>query len=289
MRAPLVLKVGGELLDTAQDRRRLARAAAAAAAAQPLVIVHGGGRAIDAELARRHITPRKVDGLRITDEQTLDAVIAVLAGSANTALVASLAAEGLSAVGLTGADGRIGRAVRAAAYQPASGGAVDLGLVGEVVDPDLSLLSVLLRAGHVPVIASLGLELTGHHGPSSPVSASVLNVNADVMACAIAAGMPGCELVIAGATPGVLDAAGRTLASLDAAEVDALIASGTATAGMIAKLAACCRALEAGVVRVRIVDGRQLDANATFDDAAGTTLTSAATAGVGAFRGVRRT
>src|SRR5437016_11089238 len=101
---PLVLKVGGELVETAAGRARMATLAASIAAERPLAIVHGGGNAIDAELSRRGIVPIKVDGLRVTDEATLDAVIAVLAGATNTALVADLVAAGLRAVGLTGVD-----------------------------------------------------------------------------------------------------------------------------------------------------------------------------------------
>jgi len=90
---PLVLKLGGELLETVESRSRIARVSAATAAARPLVIVHGGGRAIDAELDRRGIAPKKIDGLRVTDEATLEAVVSVLAGSANTDLVAALVGE----------------------------------------------------------------------------------------------------------------------------------------------------------------------------------------------------
>jgi acetylglutamate kinase len=261
--APLVLKLGGELLESAADRQRISLAAAEMAATRPLAIVHGGGRAIDTELARRGIAPRKVDGLRVTDADTLDAVVAVLAGSANTALVAALAAEGISAVGLTGADAGLGRAARAAAYRSTTGATVDLGLVGDAVHADVAVLRLLLQAGHVPVIASLGLELGGR---------AVLNINADVMACAIASRLPGCDLVIAGMTAGVLDDAGATISTLEAAEVDSLIASGTATAGMIAKLSACRSALDAGVARVRIIDGRLLDSHRGIDDVRGTTL-----------------
>ena len=106
---PTVLKLGGELLD---DGAAVAKAAAAIvrlAATGSLVVVHGGGRAIDAELRARGELPRFVDGLRITDQAALDTVIAVLAGRNNTTLVAAVGAAGGRAIGLTGADGRIGR------------------------------------------------------------------------------------------------------------------------------------------------------------------------------------
>ena len=246
-RRPLVLKLGGELIESAADRARIAGAARTLAAERALVVVHGGGRAIDAELARRDIAPKKIDGLRITDAATLDAVVAVLAGSANTDLVASLVTAGIRAVGLTGADAGFGRSTRVAAHHAANGTVVDLGWVGDPADVDASLISLLIANGYVPVIASLGFS-----------DAGVLNVNADVMACRVAASLDDCDLVIAGTTAGVLDADGQLIESLDAAAIDALIAGGTATAGMITKLTACKTALDEGVASVSIVDGRRL-------------------------------
>lgn len=259
----LVLKFGGELLETPEQRARAAAWAASVAPARPLVIVHGGGRAIDAELGRRQIAPRKVDGLRITDADTLDAVVAVLAGSANTALVASLVGAGVRGVGLTGVDAGFGRAVRTRAYTSTSGAVVDLGFVGDPEDADAALLQLLVGHRYVPVVASLGLD---HR------DGAVLNVNADVMACRIAAALGDSELVIAGGTAGVLDDDGRTIPRLSRSGIDQTIASGTATAGMVAKLASCRAALEAGVASIHLIDGRTLDATHGVADAAGTTL-----------------
>jgi acetylglutamate kinase len=267
MSGPLVLKLGGELLETAADRARVASLAGAIAAQQPLVIVHGGGRAIDAELDRRAIAPKKVDGLRITDRPTLDVVVSVLAGSSNTELVAALAAAGIPAVGLTGVDAGLGKATPAGAYRATSGAIVDLGFVGDPAEADASLVELLLVHGYVPVIASLGLS--DAPGGNEPV---ILNVNADVMACRLAAALDGSELVIAGGTAGVLDARGESIELLDAAGIEAVIASGTATAGMVAKLSACRTALLEGVSSVRIVDGRRFDATHGVDEAPGTTL-----------------
>ena len=258
-----MLKLGGELLESAGDRQRIASHAAAVAAMRPLVIVHGGGRAIDAELKRRAIAPEKVDGLRVTDRETLDVVVSVLAGTSNTELVAALVAEGVSAVGLTGVDAGLGRAVRVAGHTSTTGVVVDLGFVGDPVDVDPSLLHLLLANGHVPVLAGLGVDANG----------GVLNVNADVMACRVAASLAGSELVIAGATAGVLDARGATLAHLDVAGIDDIISSGTATAGMVAKLSSCRTALQDGVTSIRLIDGRTLDATHGVDGAPGTTLT----------------
>ena len=277
MTGPLVLKLGGELLEAPADRARLAAVAGALALQRPLVLVHGGGRAVDAELDRRGIAPKKVDGLRVTDQATRDAVVSVLAGVANTEFVAALVGQGVPAVGLTGVDAGLGRADRAGAHRTSTGAIVDLGFVGDPAAIDASLIELLLVHGYVPVIASLGLETT-----AAGVSPALLNVNADVMACRIAAALDGAELVIAGATPGVLDAQGASIAALDAGGIDAAIATGTATAGMIAKLSACRAALLEGVTSIRIVDGRMFDPIHGIDDAPGTALAlqSVATGGL---------
>jgi acetylglutamate kinase len=281
MTAPVVLKLGGELLESPADRDRTADAAAAWAAAGPLVVVHGGGRAIDAALDRQGLTPKKVDGLRVTDRATLDVVVAVLAGLANTQLVAALVGRGVRAVGLTGVDAALGRAVRSHAHRRADGTVVDLGLVGDPVEPDAGLIEVLLGRGYVPVVASLGVDLDGDGGRArgGSVLPDVLNVNADVMACRLAGALSASDLVIAGTTPGVLDANGAAIADLDADAVDDLIAGGTATAGMVAKLRACQAALADGVARVRIVDGRALGRAREIGAATGTSIRAAAPAG----------
>jgi acetylglutamate kinase len=275
---PLVLKLGGELIEAAADRSRIAGVARALAAGRPLAVVHGGGRAIDAELARRQIAPRKVEGLRVTDAATLEAVIAVLAGSANTDLVAALVAAGVPAVGLTGVDAGFGRATRSTAHQTSTGVTVDLGFVGDPANVDGALVSLLMRNGYVPVIASLGIDDAARTELRSELQ--VLNVNADVMACRLAAALDGAELVIAGATAGVLDAQGQLIALLDAAGIDSMISSGTATAGMVAKLAACRTALRDGVSSVRILNGRALDEACALDEVPGTRLVLNAAAGV---------
>lgn len=265
MNGPLVLKLGGELIETAAARDAFAAMVAGLRATRPVAIVHGGGRAIDAELDRRGITPKKVDGLRITDALTRDAVVAVLAGSANTDLVAALVNAAVPAVGLTGVDAAMAESTKAPALRSASGADVDLGLVGDPEEVDPALVELLMTSGYIPVVASLGIE----RGSSG---AGILNVNADVMACRLAASL-GAELVIAGTTAGVLDAKGALIPALTTDEMDALIADGTATAGMIAKLRACRMALDEGVPSVRLVDGRGFSAGVDPCAAPGTTLT----------------
>jgi acetylglutamate kinase len=242
-----VLKLGGELLD---DRAALHGAAGAIlrlSRREQVVVVHGGGRAIDAELRARGLTPTFVDGLRVTDEPALDAVLGVLAGRTNTALVAAIGAAGGRAVGLTGADAGIGRSTRVPRFTSVAGADVDLGLVGEPDSgADVALLRDLLRLKYTPVVASIGVSASG----------VLLNVNADTLAGHLAAVLPADRLIVAGGTAGVLDRDGRTIAQLSPAEIDAMIVSGMAHSGMVAKLAACRRALAAGVAEVSIVSGR---------------------------------
>ena len=262
MTRPTVLKFGGELLADAEAIRAAAAAIVRLSEAEPLV-VHGGGRAIDAELRLRGVTPRFVDGVRVTDQPTLDAVIAVLAGRANTSLVAAVGAAGGRAVGLTGADGFIGLSRRAPLFEAVSGERVDLGLVGDPQPGDVSLLRDLLQIGCIPVVCSIGVEADG----------TLLNVNADVIAAHLAALLGASRLIIAGTTPGVLDADGNGLAELALDEIDRMAATGAAHSGMLAKLNACRRALLAGVADVSIVSGR---AAADMRNAPGTRVVAGA-------------
>jgi len=262
-----VLKLGGELLDDAAAMGAAAQAVVRLAAAGPLVVVHGGGRAIDAELRARGESPRFVDGLRITDQAALDTVVAVLAGKTNTAFVAAIGASGGRAVGLTGADGQIGLSRRAAPLKTVAGEVADLGLVGEPEAASATLASELLQIGCIPVVASIGVDREG----------VLLNVNADVFAAHLAAVLHARRLIVAGGTPGVLDAAGHTVPELPVDAIDAMTASGVAHSGMIAKLAACRRAFASGVTDVSIVAGRGARDYLT---APGTRLVTAGTATV---------
>lgn len=257
-----VLKLGGELLESADAMAGMAAAIARLASRGPLVVVHGGGRAIDAELRARGQEPRFVDGLRVTDEAALDAVVCVLAGRTNTALVAVIGAAGVRAVGLTGADGRIGLSSRAGPFETVSGDRVDLGLVGQPNGTDVSVLQDLLAAGCVPVVASVGVSADG----------ALLNVNADTLAAHLAGVLQAARLMLAGGTAGVLDSAGATIRSLDPVAIDAMTQSGAAHSGMVAKLTACRHALDAGVGAVSIVAGRGVT---DFDAAAGTHIVRA--------------
>jgi acetylglutamate kinase len=260
-----VLKLGGELLEDPAAMRAAAHAVVRLAASGPLVVVHGGGRAIDAELRARGESPRFVDGLRITDQAALDTVISVLAGRTNTAFVAAIGAAGGRAVGLTGADGRIGLSRRAPLLDTVAGERVDLGFVGEPDGTEASLLVDLVNGGCIPVIASIGVDREG----------VLLNVNADVLAAHLASVMPAERLIIAGGTAGVLDERDQTIPVLAVDTIDAMTASGVAHSGMIAKLQACRRAFASGVQDVSIVTGRNVS---DYRSAAGTRLVASGAA-----------
>jgi acetylglutamate kinase len=257
-----VLKLGGELLEDVAAMGRMATAIRSLASSQRVVVVHGGGRTIDADLRARGLEPRFVDGLRITDEAALESVVAVLAGRTNTAFVGALHHAGVRAVGLTGADAGIGVADVAPRFTTTTGESVDLGRVGVPRESAMTLVQDLAGLGYVPVIASIGVSTSGE----------LLNVNADTFAGHLAASLRANRLIVAGGTAGVLDEAGATITTLTEEEIDRMITSGTAHSGMVAKLAACRAALRGGVGHVAIVGAKGLS---NFTDATGTQLVQA--------------
>jgi acetylglutamate kinase len=249
---PVVLKFGGELLEDSQRVAALASTIAKLVRKKPLVplvIVHGGGREIDASLARVGIEKRQVDGLRITDEATLEIVVSVLAGLVNTRFVAALGAAGVQAVGLTGADAGVGRVKAAPPHKSTGGASVDLGRVGEPVGREKpSLIIDLCGKGYVPVVSSIGASRDG----------ALFNVNADTLAAHLAGRLKSPRLIVAGATAGVLERDGSTIADMTFRDVEALVGNGGATAGMVAKLAACRHAIENGAREVFVADGKDM-------------------------------
>jgi acetylglutamate kinase len=219
------------------------------------VVVHGGGNEV-AEWSRRlGIEPRMHDGLRVTDHATLEVVVAVLGGLVNTRLVAALQTAGRRAVGLTGVDGGLLRLRR---RDPA------LGEVGEVIAVDPDVLDRLIAAGDLPVVASVGADEAG----------ALLNVNADEAAGAIAAARSGLLLLCTDVAGVMRD--GRLLERIGPGEAEAMLADGSASAGMRPKLRAAVVAAQAGCM-VRIIDGRAASsmACALEGDNVGTEVTAA--------------
>lgn len=245
----LVLKFGGELLEQPADLERVAKGIAALAKKVSLVVVHGGGREIDAALATAGIPKQQVDGLRVTDAPTLDVVVAVLAGAINTRLVAAVRRAGGKPVGLTGADASVATVKRSAPIVSVAGDTVDLGLVGAPVSSGRpGLLTDLVRGGYTPIVACIGATRDGQ----------LMNVNADTLASHLASALGAARLVICGGTSGVFDDAGGTIPRLTARDAAAMIKAGTANKGMVAKLEACRAALRRGVGDVVIANGRDV-------------------------------
>ena len=252
----LVLKLGGELLEQPQDVERVAKAITRLASRAALLVVHGGGKEIDAALATAGIPKQQVDGLRVTDASTLDVVVSVLAGAINTRLVAAVRRAGGKPVGLTGADATVATVKRAAPIVSVAGASVDLGLVGAPVrNGTPQLLTDLLSRGYTPIIACIGATRDGQ----------LLNVNADTLASHLAGAIGATRLVIAGGTSGVLDADGQTIATLTRRDAAQLVKAGTANKGMVAKLQACRAALQQGVGDVVIAGGRTVKLDTLAD------------------------
>ena len=249
------MKVGGNELDrqawVAEWARALARKAPT-----PVVVVHGGGQAVNAWSRRLSLPVEKRDGLRVTTPEIAEVVEMVLGGPVNRLLVNALRAAGLDALGLSGVDGGLLTAA------PAAGG---LGHVGEITAVRASLLESLLLAGLTPVVAPVTPAGTDGGGGVP------FNVNADHAAAAIAAALRADELLFISDVRGV-EVDGVAQPTLAASEVEAMIELGIATNGMAAKLRAAAQALRAGVRAVRIGDLGMLE-NAT----AGTRLLAAPT------------
>lgn len=230
----VLIKIGGSLLDDAASRHNLASQIAVLTA--QVTVVHGGGKQMTRFLEERGIKSTFVRGLRVTNDDTIDAVLKVLAGTVNTHLVSALGAVGARAVGLTGIDSGIAVADQLDA---------ELGFVGRVISSDPALLITLANAGYMPVVACVA------GGPKG----EVFNVNGDSMAVAVASAWQADKLIFLTDVPGVLDADKSILPALTIADCSKLIADGVATGGMQAKLEAASNAVANGVGEVRIVRG----------------------------------
>ncbi len=232
-----VIKIGGNEMNAGGFLAALAAGLARLAAAAPLVVVHGGGQDIATLQSRLGIAPVMVDGLRVTDAESLAVAQMVLSGHTNKQVVRALLAAGLDAVGLSGVDGRLLSCRRK--HHPT----VDLGLVGEVTAVRAGLLRRLLAGGITPVVSPISLGEDGQ----------TYNVNADEAAGAIAAALGATQLDFVSNVPGVL-AGGACLPLLTPAAAEALIAGGIISGGMIPKVRTALSALALGVPQVRIVD-----------------------------------
>jgi acetylglutamate kinase len=204
------------------------------------VIVHGGGPQIERTLGRLGIESSFVNGLRVTDDATMEVVEMVLGGTVNREIVELVQRGGGQAIGLTGNDGRMLRVQKRE----------KLGRVGEVVAVDPAPLRAATESGFIPVVAPIGVDANG----------VTHNVNADEAAGAIARALQAEKLILLTDVEGVKDANGRLIGQLAEPEVKELVAAGTIAGGMIPKVECCLDALRGGVSRAHIVDGRILHA-----------------------------
>ena len=216
------------------------------------VVVHGGGPQIGELLSRLNIESTFINGMRVTDSATMDVVQMVLGGLVNPEIVSLINTHGGRAVGVTGKDGNLIQAEKmpmtseskdAGASAPEI---IDIGHVGSITNVQVDVLNTLVQSEFIPVIAPVGV---GKNGES-------FNINADIVAGAVAQALGAEKLVLLTNTPGILNAEKETISSLEKAEVEALIADGTISEGMLPKVDCALDAVTGGVDSVTIVDGR---------------------------------
>ena len=214
------------------------------------VVVHGGGPQIGAMLERLKIKSEFIDGLRVTDQEAVDIVEMVLSGSINKQIVTAINQMGGTAIGISGKDGNLIEAqqLRRTKKDPDSNieRVLDLGYVGEPTKVNPEPIQNIIASGMIPVIAPIGM------GPSG----ETYNINADTAAGAIASALGATKLMMLTDVPGILTKDKQLISAIDAAEIDALLADGTITGGMIPKVETCVNALRAGVKQAHILDGR---------------------------------
>ena len=211
------------------------------------VIVHGGGPQIDEQLARLGKRGEFIQGMRVTDAETMDVVEMVLGGQVNKEVVTLINQAGGKAVGLTGQDGAFIRARKMLLSDKSNGGGkIDIGQVGEIASIDPKVIWALEQGGFIPVVAPIGV---GEDGQS-------YNINADLVAGKLAEVLRAEKLVVLTNTPGVLDRNNKLLTGLTPKKIDSLVADGTLSGGMLPKISSALDAARNGVKSVHIIDGR---------------------------------
>lgn len=242
----IVVKYGGNAMTDAQLKEDFAKdVVLLKLVGMNPVVVHGGGPQINDLLSRVGKEGEFVQGMRVTDAETMDVVEMVLGGQVNKEIVSLINKHGGKAVGLTGKDGHFIRA-RKLFIQGEGAAEIDIGQVGEVESIDATLVSLLDSQDFIPVIAPIGV---GENGEA-------YNINADLVAASLAQTLKAEKLVLLTNTPGVLDREGKVLTGLTARDVDALFADGTIHGGMLPKISSALDAARHGVNSVHIIDGR---------------------------------
>ena len=266
--ATFVIKYGGNAMGEEELTRSFARdVVLLKCVGMNPVVVHGGGPQIGEWLARIGKKSEFVEGMRVTDEETMQVVEMVLGGLVNKAIVACIHQAGGRAVGLTGKDGRLLGARKLRIRAAASGGGearpgagsegegegegdgedtIDLGLVGEVTRVDTTILDHLVAGDCIPVIAPIGFDAQGRS----------YNINADLVAGKVAEAMRAAKLILLTNTPGLLDENGATVSEMNLAQAAAMRAAGAISGGMLPKVRCALDAVQGGAAAATIADGR---------------------------------
>lgn len=247
----LVIKYGGHAMESEELKNGFARdiVLMKAVGINP-VVVHGGGPQIGELLKRLSIESRFVDGMRVTDSQTMDVVEMVLGGLVNKSIVNLINSHGGNAIGLTGKDARLIRArklqVTRQLPEMTKPEIIDIGQVGEVASINKDLLDMLVQGDFIPVIAPIGVGADGES----------YNINADLVAGKVAEALNAEKLMLLTDIAGLMDKEGNVLTGLRTEQVDELIADGTIYGGMLPKIRCALDAVQAGVRSAHIIDGR---------------------------------
>jgi len=243
----MTIKLGGSILEDTKVRARLlAEISKLRKQNHELIVVHGGGKSLSRRLSQLNLPSRFVDGLRVTDAETLEVAVMVLAGEVNKRIVAEMDRLGAEAVGICGADAGAVRCVR---LSDLPGQPKGLGFVGKAVAVNRSFFDLILGCGAVPVVSSIAL------GPDG----QLYNVNADQMAAACASDTSCRSVVYLTDVPGVMDQDGSVLNRLGTADIMNLRSQGALSGGMLPKTGACLEAIAAGVRCVHIMPGSSPD------------------------------
>ena len=250
----ITIKLGGSILeDTGIRTHLLAQISRIAIQGHEIILVHGGGKSLNRRLSQMQLQSRFVEGLRVTDAETLQVAVMVLAGEVNKRIVAELCHLGTKALGICGADAGAVRCVR---LSDLPGNPQEIGFVGKPTDVNLPFFGMVLESGMVPVVSSIAL------GPDS----QLYNVNADQMAAACASGTHCDSLIYLTDVPGVRDGNGNILANLGKPEILSMRSQGILSGGMLPKTSSCLEAIESGVPSVLILPGASQDILAKFMD-----------------------
>ncbi|WP_373184542.1 acetylglutamate kinase [Halopseudomonas sp.] len=247
----IVIKYGGNAMESEELKNSFARdiVLMKTVGINP-VVVHGGGPQIGDLLKRLNIESQFVDGMRVTDTQTMDVVEMVLGGQVNKDIVNLINQHGGSAIGLTGKDAGLIKARKLKVTRHTPGldkpEIIDIGHVGEVVEVNTRLINRLVSDDYIPVIAPIGVGADG----------ASYNINADLVAGKVAEALQAEKLMLLTNIAGLMDKAGNVLTGLTTAQVDALITDGTIYGGMLPKIRCALDAVQGGVSSAIIVDGR---------------------------------